>query len=70
MISRLAFAVFSGVIAFIVLSVVVLVLQMVGLGAFAAIVTPFVFWLAVLIGVLAFFGSTPGVWSNWKNWFN
>jgi hypothetical protein len=43
---------------------------MVALGAFAAILEPFIFWIAVLLGVLAFFGSTPTVWTNWRTWFN
>lgn len=70
MIGRLAFAVLTGIIAFISFSILIKVLVMVNLGEFAAIVDPFVFWIAVLLGILAFFGYRREFWANWKTWFN
>ncbi len=62
--TRLLKGVLNGIITFIVLSIVVAVLGLVGLGTFGAILAPFIFWIAVLVGVLTFLGAIPDYWPN------
>lgn len=64
MLARLVSAVLNGIIALIVLGIIVVILGMVGLGAIAAVITPFVFIIAVLIGLLTFFGYIPNYFPN------
>lgn len=57
--------VLNGIIVFIVLSILVAILGLVGLGQFGAIVQPFIFWVAVLVGLLTFFGYVPNYFPNY-----
>lgn len=64
MLSRLLIAVLNGVITFIVLSIIVAVLGMVGAGSIGAVIAPFIWVISVLVGVLTFLGMIPNYWPN------
>lgn len=64
MLSRILIAVLNGVITFIVLSIIVAVLGMVGAGSIGAVIAPFIWVISVLVGVLTFLGMIPNYWPN------
>lgn len=67
MLTRLLKGILNGIITFIVLSIIVVVIGMVPPIAFVgAILAPFVVWIAVLIGVLTFFGAVPDYWPKFN----
>ena len=64
MLVRLLLALLNGVITYIVILIIVAILGMVGLAAIGAIIAPFAWAIAVLVGVLTFFGVLPYYWNN------
>lgn len=64
MLSKFLIAVLNGVLTFIVLSVVVAVLGLVGLGMVGAVIAPFIWAIAVIVGVLSFLGAFPNYWNG------
>ena len=66
---RLFNALLVFVIAFIVLSIVIVILQALGISiasAIAGVLAPFVMAIAILLGVISFFGGFPTTWSLLK----
>ncbi len=64
MLSRLLVAVLNGILTYIVLLIIVAVLGLIGLGAIGAIIAPFVWAIAVIVGVLTFLGYIPNYWEG------
>lgn len=64
MLTRFLIAVLNGIITYIVLLIIIYVLALVSLGAIGAIIAPFVWAIAVLVGILTFLGAIPNYWPN------
>lgn len=64
MLTRLLLALLNGVITYIVILIIVAILGMVGLGTIGAIIAPFAWAIAVLVGVLTFLGVIPNYWNS------
>lgn len=63
MFTRFLTAVLNFIITYIVILIIVAVLGMVGLGVIGAIIAPFAYAIAVIVGILTFFEAIP-------NYFN
>ncbi len=64
MLTRILLALLNGIITYIVILIIVAVLGLVGLRAIGAIITPFAWAIAVLVGFLTLFGLIPNYWNN------
>lgn len=64
MITRLLLALLNAIITYIVLLILVVILGLVGLGAIAAVISPFIWAIALIVGVLTFFGKLPNYWDG------
>lgn len=64
MLKKLLVALFNGIITYIAILIVVAILGLVGLGVIGAIIAPFAWALAVLVGVLTFLGVIPNLWKE------
>lgn len=64
MLVRLLLALLNGIITYVVILVIVAILGMASLAAIGAIIAPFAWVIAVLVGVLTFFRVIPLYWDN------
>ena len=64
MLTQFLLAVLNFIITYIVILIIVAILGMVGLGNIGAIIAPFAWAIAILVGVLTFFGVIPNYWNK------
>ena len=64
MITRLLIALLNAVVVFIILSVLVAILGLVGLGAVGSVIAPFILPIAVIVGILTFLGYIQNYWTR------
>lgn len=64
MLSRIGLALLNGVVTYMVLLIIVAVLGLLGLGTVGAVIAPFAFPIAVLVGLLTFLGVLPYYWNG------
>ena len=63
MLVKILFAILNGIVAWVVLTLIVVLLGMVGVGQLA-VFAPFIMAIAVIVGILTFLGAIPPMWSN------
>lgn len=63
MLVKLLFAILNGIITWVVFTLLVVLLGMVGFGQLA-VFAPFIMLIAVIVAVLTFLGAIAPMWSN------
>jgi hypothetical protein len=63
MISRILIAILNAIITFVILSIIIALLVMVGFSAIT-VLSPFVVIISVIVGILTFLGAIPNYWTN------
>jgi fatty acid desaturase len=61
---RFLIALLNGIITLVVLGIIVVILGMVGLGAIGAVLSVWILAIALLVGLLTFFGVIPNYFPN------
>ena len=62
MISKILVGALNGIITFVVLTVIVLLLGMIGVAGIGLVLAPFIVVISVIVGVLTFLGYIPNYW--------
>jgi len=63
MLVKILFAILNGIVTWVVLTLIVVLLGMVGVGQLA-VFAPFIMAIAVIVGILTFLGAIPPMWDN------
>ena len=64
MLTRILIALLNGLITFITLLIIVAILNRVGLSDIGGSISPFVWGISVIVGILTFLGAVPNYWNG------
>lgn len=63
MLVRILFAILNGIVTWVVLTLIVVLLNMVGVGQLATF-APFIMVISVIVAILTFLGAIPSYWNG------